>query len=45
MTDLDLACEHFKKLLTEQQERLANMNAEKVDYTANPAQPENTTRP
>jgi isocitrate dehydrogenase (NAD+) len=34
MIDLDLACEHFRKLLTEQQERLANMNAEKVDYTA-----------
>ena len=34
MIDLDLACEHFRKLLTEQQERLANMSAEKVDYSA-----------
>ena len=34
MTELDLACQHFRKLLEEQQERLANMNAGKVDYAA-----------
>ncbi|MBQ7340660.1 MAG: isocitrate/isopropylmalate dehydrogenase family protein [Oscillospiraceae bacterium] len=34
MTELDLACEHFRKLLEEQQERLTNMRAEKVDYSA-----------
>ncbi len=34
MTELDLACAHFRKLLEEQQERLANMNAEKVDFSA-----------
>ena len=34
MTELDLACEHFRKLLEEQQERLTNMRAEKVDVSA-----------
>ena len=34
MTDLEKACESFKRLLEEQQERISNMNAEKVDFSA-----------
>ena len=32
MTDLDRACAHFRKLLEEQTERVAHMDAEKVDF-------------
>ena len=32
MNQIDLACEHFRKLLEEQQRRIANMQTEKVDF-------------
>lgn len=32
--NIELACEHFKSLLLEQQERIANMNCEKQDFSA-----------
>ena len=34
MMDLDRACEHFRKLLTEQIQRIENMSADKVDYAS-----------
>ena len=34
MKELDLACESFRKLLQEQLDRIANMNTEKVDFSA-----------
>ena len=33
MTEINQACEAFRKLLEEQQTRIANMNAEKTDFT------------
>ena len=33
MNHIDLACEHFRKLLEEQQRRVENMSSEKVDYS------------
>lgn len=33
MNAIDFACEHFRKLLLEQQHRVENMNAEKVDFS------------
>lgn len=32
MIDLDMACDHFRKLLEEQLARVENMNTEKVDF-------------
>ena len=34
MTELELACQHFRKLLEEQQERISNMSEEKVDFSS-----------
>ncbi|MBQ3132599.1 MAG: isocitrate/isopropylmalate dehydrogenase family protein [Clostridia bacterium] len=34
MMNIELACEHFKALLLEQQQRIANMKSEKQDFTA-----------
>ena len=36
MTDLELACESFRKLMLEQIERVANASDEKVDFTNKP---------
>lgn len=33
MNNLDLACDHFRALLEEQQRRIANMRSDKVDFT------------
>lgn len=33
MDSINLACEHFRKLLLEQQRRVANMGADKVDFS------------
>ena len=32
--NIELACEHFKALLLEQQQRIAHMNCEKQDFSA-----------
>ena len=34
MKEVTLACEAFQKLLEEQLQRIANMNSEKVDFSA-----------
>ncbi len=33
MTEIDQACESFRKLLSEQLERIANMDSEKIDFS------------
>ena len=33
MMNIDMACEAFRKILEEQQERVANMVSEKTDFT------------
>ena len=33
MMNIDMACEAFRKILEEQQERIANMVSEKTDFT------------
>ena len=34
MMDINQACEAFRKILEEQQARIANMNTEKTDFSA-----------
>ena len=36
MNEIDFACESFRKLLQEQQDRIAHMDAEKVDFSKKP---------